>query len=271
MKNMGIQIIRSKLGFRNQVIIRNEQEYLFPRSIQTLQTTSQVNPECFALIQDQPLISQTGIAEFRASSAVSMNQLFNGQGDFFSLHKKVFVEGLKGMDARKVLSHLYNVNEAQNGRGVLYDANGNLIEGNRLEEYANRLNNECWAYVNGHFQLSENKEQEGFRGLDLLTIVNYHKGKPIFTKTPLEPCLEFDCLADITPESLNSQGFPTKRAPTKKYEAGKTAYFWYPRNGAVTRLVSYSNMTGFYCIKYPSKNYDLLGILASIEEKEIEK
>jgi hypothetical protein len=229
---------------------------LFPEKISVSQTTAK-NPADYALIQE----NDTAI-----NTAISMRQMFNGQGNFWDLHQKVFAEGLNGMDVRKFLPYLFKVNEALNGRGAVYDANGTLIEGERLASYARTLNHNSWAYLNGHFQSSEQGKPEGFKGLDLLTITGFNERKPVFSKVPLNACLEADCWADVTPESLNEQGLPTIKSPIgDKYEAGKTAYFGYPRNGAVAGFGSLSNGAYLSCGRNPASRSDSLGVLASTE------
>jgi hypothetical protein len=229
---------------------------LFPEKIGVSQTTAQITPVNYALIQEGNT----------ANTAISMNQMFNGQGNCWDLHQQVFASGLKGMDVRKFLPYLFRVNEALQGRGAIYDANGNLIEGERLTNYANTLNHNSWAYLNGHFQSSEQGKPEGFKGLDLLTITGFNEGIPIFSRVPLKACLETDCWADVTPESLNEQGLPTKKSPIEdRYEAGKTAYFGYPRNGAVASFSSVSYWAGLVCDGYPACRSGSLGVFASTE------
>src|SRR4030043_889829 len=153
---MNVKITGRKVEVPNQVLIDlNGKEYRFPKSSYAFQTTSKIDPAGYALVQDKPLIPEYGVAEFQASSAVSMAQMLNGAGKFFEIHKEAFKDNLGVMDVRRFLPHLYNVNEALQGRGVLYDANGNLIEGKRLADYADTLNHNSWVYLNGHFKASE--------------------------------------------------------------------------------------------------------------------
>ena len=230
---------------------------LFPEKIEALQTNSRIIPADYALVQEGDSMS----------TAVSMAQILNGKGDFHSLHQQVFAEELNGMDVRKFLPHLFRVNEALNRRAALYDANGNLIEEERLTNYTNTLNHNSWAYLNGYFQASEQGKPEGFRRLDLLTITGFNEGKPIFSRVPLEPCLEVDCWADVTPDSLNKQGLPTKKSPIgNNYEAGKTAYFGYPRKDCVARFDSYSDGAILSCNGNPANRNGSLGVFASIED-----
>jgi len=190
--------------------------------------------------------------------------MFNGQGDFFELHRRAFSTGLKVMDARRFLPHLYKVNEAMHEKGVLYGINGNLIERERVVNYTNILNLDCYVYLNGQFK--KNNKEKGFRGLDFLEIVDYVQGRYISTRSPLLPCLEESCWADITLESLNRQGFPTKRSPIgDKYEPGKTAYFAIPSESSVVRFGTDSNWAGLDCSSNPDISNSSLGVFTTAE------
>ena len=192
---------------------------LFPEKIDALQTVARINPSEYSLMQEGD----------SANSAISMTQGFNGK-NYLNTHKEVLKDGLIVPTPARFMPHLKNVNEALNERTALYDASGKLIEGDRLSQYGQRLNRNCWAWLNAGFE-----NGSGFRNLDLITVTGLDKdGNITSSRAPLEDCLAQDGWADITSESLNKQGLPTKISPIgDKYEAGKTAYFWYPRNGAV--------------------------------------
>lgn len=217
-------------------------------------TDAQIDSSQYALVQDGDKVI-----------AVSMAQQYDGKGNFWDLNRLAFDNKLKGFDARKFLSHLYKVNEALKGNGALYDANGSLVEGERLAQYAQRLNHNCWAYLNGHFKGSS--DTEAFHGLDFLVITGYNQDKnPAFLRTPLKPCLEKSCWADVTPESLNEQGLPTKKSPIgDKYEPGKTAYFGIPFEGAVAWFYAGSYGADLLCDGDPGVRDGGLGVFASAE------
>jgi hypothetical protein len=230
---------------------------LFPEKIDALQTVARINPSEYSLMQEGD----------SANSAISMVQGFNGK-NYLNAHKEVLKDGLVVPTPARFMPHLRNVNEALNERTVLYDASGKLIEGDRLSQYGQRLNRNCWAWLNAGFE-----NGSGFRNLDLVTITGLDKnGNIVSSRAPLEDCLAQDGWADITSESLNKQGFPTKKSPIgDKYEAGKTAYFWYPRNGAVTRFLACSDWANLNCDRIPSYSDDGLGVFSSAEGANVAK
>jgi hypothetical protein len=209
--------------------------------------------------------------------------MFNGEGDFFEMHQNVFGKGLKGMDARKFLPHLFGVVEVLKGNGELYDATGNLIKEDRLKDYAMKLSHNCNVYLNGHLRLSEERREgqgfvdggllpmeviaqpEGFRKLDLARITSYRNGKSVSSREPLLPCLERDCWADITLESLNAQGLPTKKSPIgERYEPGRTAYFMSPKEaGDVIGFSADKKQAIFSCFRNGRDSYSDLGTFTS--------
>jgi len=213
-----VEITRRKIKAKpEEVIIEGiDGSYAFPRQISGLATKIPINQEEYALIQEGD----------KADYAISMNQRFNGR-NHLDTNVEVLSSGLIVPRASKLVTQIINVNNALNGKGVLYDASGKLIERDRLKEYAHKLNHDCWVWLNESFE-----KGNGFLDLDVVYITGLKNGKPVFQKEPLQKCLEQDCYADL--ESVNSQGFPTKKSPIQKYEPGKSSYFYYPReNSAV--------------------------------------
>jgi len=178
---------------------------------------------------------------------------------YIPAHIEVLKSGLTIPTPARFTPHLRNVNNALNGTGVLYDANGNLIEGEKLENYAGRLNYNCWVWLNAGFP-----KGTGFLGLNLATITGLdEEDKPIIKVAPLEDCLKKDGWADLG--SLNNQGLPTKRAPVDKYEPGKTIYFYSPRQDAVARFDAGSDWANLSCGGYPTSRDGSLGVFTSAE------
>lgn len=237
-------------------------EYEFDKSIGCFPATAKINTKDYALVHN--LRVQNGNAILSADSAISMVQGFNGK-DYLGTHRDVIRQGLSIPTPARFMPHLRNVNLALEGKGVLYDANGNLIEGDRLKDYADTMNHNSWAWLNAGFS-----QGKGFRNLDL-AIVNGldSEGNSVYSRVPLEDCLEKDCWADL--ESLNLQGFPTKKSPTQSYEPGKTIYFTYPRQDAVAGFNVDSDWAGLICYWNPVFHSDSLGVFASTEGASSEK
>ncbi len=216
------------------------------KKIDTLQTFVDIDKKNYALIQEGDL----------ATSAISMRQSFNGHN-----HKDTIVRVLqKGLAVPRVsifTTQLRNVNLALQGKGSLYDASGNLIKGDRLKSYSDTLNSNCWVWLLEAFE-----KGTGHLGLDVVIITGLEEqGKPIFKREPLERCLEDNCFAEL--ESVNSQGFPTKKSPIQKYEPGKSVYFGHPmedsavRFGASPKHPDYASLS---CGWLPHNSYAKLGV-----------
>lgn len=152
-----------------------------------------------------------------------MKQTDNGL-QYLPTQHQLLIRGLIGATPARLISIIRNVNAAVSGRGVVYDASGNLLEGDRLKQYAHTLNHDCWIQLNAQFP-REKESGTGHRVLDIVTIIGLDKeGKPILKREPLQPCLEDTCFAEV--ESANPQGLFTKKSAVQKYEPGKTAYNW---------------------------------------------
>jgi hypothetical protein len=229
-------------------VIRGNRAY--PKSVGALPVIATINPSDYALIQEGD----------EANAAISMAQRFNGL-QFFPMLQEA-------MKAREVLATLrpfirtlLNVNAARREEGVIYDALGNLIEGDRLIQYANLLNHDCWTYLNARFP-----QGQGFRGLDIVTA----GASGIETRAPLEPCLEENCYAEL--DSMNNQGLLTKKASVQKYEPGKVVLNYPPRlradkpeEGYVAGFGAYSDWAVLYCGGDPDGSLPSLGGFACAE------
>ena len=255
---MTISTLGTKVEAPNKVIVRlADGEYQFSRSISPFDMLAGADPREYVMVQDSFNINND-VANYTANSAISMAQKFDGL-NYHDAHVKTLKSGLTVPTPARFMPHLRNVNNALNKKGVLYDACGNLIEGNRLKQYANIVNNNSWVWLNASFP-----KGRGFLGLDLATITGLNdKNEPVISNVPLEDCLEKDCWADL--ESLNAQGFPTKKASINKYEPGKTIYFYKPRKDAVARFDAGSSRADLDCGRGPSGRSDSLGVFTSTE------
>ena len=95
-----------------------------------------------------------------------------------------------------------------------------------------------------------------YEGLD-------EKGNPQIKKVPLEKCLEREGYADL--DSLNSQGFPTKKSPVQTYEPGKSVYFTSPVNGLAVRFISCPDDAYLGCGRDPLLSDSALGVFTCAE------
>ncbi|MBI2045730.1 hypothetical protein HYT23_06735 [Candidatus Pacearchaeota archaeon] len=246
------QTIGTKVETPNQVIVKlPDGVYQLDRTISGLVLPSGINPSDYAMIHS--LRTDGSDANYSAASAISMNQGFN-RLKYEPAHVEVLKLGLAVSTPAQFMPHLRNVNDALNGRGVLYDAVGNLIEGERLEQYSKILNYGHWVWLNASFP-----KGGGFLGLDLATITGLDdEENPIKRLVPLERCLEDDGWADI--DSLNSQGFPTRKAGIDKYEPGKTLYFLKPQRDRVAGSCAVGVWLCLLCDRNPLDQYSSLGV-----------
>lgn len=157
-----------------------------------------------------------------ATSALSAKQQLNGLA-FNPMIQKALRQGLSLARVRDFTSHHRAVNLALQEKGVLYDASGNLIDGNRLIEVGEGVNN-AWIYLNDAYEESA-PGNKGFLGLNLAHVIGFDGEKPVLERQPLEECV-VDCWADT--ESINDQGYYTKRASVQGFEKGKTVFVHRP-------------------------------------------
>lgn len=230
------------------IIERPDGSYAFPKQISPLTTKTQITPEEYALVQEGE----------QANSAISMIQRFNGK-NHLDTNVEVLSSGLIVPRSSKLVTQLINVNKALDRKGVLYDASGKLIEGRRLKDYAYVLNHNCWAWLNESFE-----KGDGFLDLNVVYITGLENRKPVFQKEPLQSCLEQDCYADL--ESMNSQGFLTKKSCIQKYEPGKSVYFERPIEGKAVGFRAVSDYAYLDCDLSPQSADARLGVFASCAE-----
>src|SRR3989338_4774551 len=211
------------------------------KKIDPLRTATQIDPSQYVLIQEGE----------DASYALSAQQQLGGL-KFLQINIEALEMGLQLATVKDITAYHRNVNLALQGKGVLYDASGNLIEGNRLRDCGNAIN-DAWVYLNNAYERGS-----GFLGLDVVHITGLYAGKPITKRQPLERCV-FDCWVDIQ-GSTNLQGYYTKRAPIQSFEKGRTVYAKKPIANSAARFGADSNGADLDCVRGPSDSYPQLGV-----------
>ena|SRR3989344_4868692 len=203
--------------------------FVHPKKIDPLRTATQIDPSQYVLVQEGE----------DASYALSAQQQLGGL-KFLQMNTKALEMGLQLATVKDITAHHRNVNLALQGKGVLYDASGNLIEGYRLRDCGNAINN-AWVYLNNAYE-----KGSGFLGLDVVSIIGLDaEGKPITKRQPLEECV-VDCWADIQ-GSTNSQGYYTNKSPFQRFEKGRTVYARKPIANSVVRFDTTSFGANLYC------------------------
>jgi len=234
-----VAIISKPIQVNPNEVIRNRS--IYPKKVDALPITANIpNPQDYALIQEGN----------EANVAISMFQKF-GELQFFSMLQKAMETKEALATPRRFMQNLINVNSARKNETALYDALGNIIEGDRLIQYTDRLNHNCWAYLNARFPQEKIKDT-GYKGLDFITI--NADGSEV--REPLQVCLDSDCYAEL--HSINSQGFPTRRAFVQEYKPGETFYFYppalrndKPQEGYVARFVAVPDSARLSCYWHP--------------------
>ncbi|MFA5060835.1 MAG: hypothetical protein WC494_00780 [Candidatus Pacearchaeota archaeon] len=225
---------------------------LFPEKIESLQTRANIEKRDYSLVWERGKATS-------AISAISMVQRLNGR-NYLDAHSDVIRSGLYIPSPASFMSHVKNVNDALNEVIPLYDASGRLIEGERLYKYAETINKNCWVWLNAEF-----RKGNGFKGLNLTKVAGLDgEGNLVMNIAPLERCLEENGWADL--ESLNNQGFPTKKARIQSYEPGRTFYFWTPQKNCVAAgFYAGSGRADLSCYRDPSYSNSSLGVYPCAE------
>jgi len=250
-----VEIVGRKIEAKpDEIIIEKDGgSYAFPRQISALTTKTQIDPEEYALVQEDD----------EANSAISRVQRFNGK-NHLDTNIEVLKSGLVVPRTSKLVTHIINVNKALNGKGILYDASGRLIEGQKLKDYAQTINHDCWVWLNESFE-----KGKGFLDLDVVYITGLKEGKPVYQRQPLQKCLEGNCYADLA--SVNEQGFPTRKSPVKGYEPGKSVYFWHPRQSMAAGFDADPDDASFDCGGDPQYAGAWLGVFDCAEGASAKK
>lgn len=215
--------------------------FVYPKKVDSLITSTQIDPSHYVLVQEGDT----------ATYALSAKQQLGGL-NFIQMNVEALRKGLPLASVKNITPYHRNVNLALQGKGVLYDASGSVIEGDRLEQCGNAVNN-AFVYLNNSYE-----NGSGFLGLDVVRITGLDaEGKPVMERQPLEECV-VDCWADIQ-EPLNSQGYYTKRAPVQKFEKGRTVYAGTPTVGYVAWLYADSVRAFLYGDWFPQLADSRLG------------
>jgi hypothetical protein len=220
-----VQIVGRKVEARHAEVLVETADgvFAFPKKVDSLKTTTQINPADYVLVQEGQ----------EAKYALSAKQHLNGLA-FEPMIRESFRLGLPLATVRDITAHHRNVNLALEGRGVLYDASGNLIDEERLIEVGNAVNR-AWVYLNNAYE-----KGDGFLGLNIVQVVGFDGEKPVLEKQPLEECV-VDCWADIQ-GTTNSQGYHIRKASVQKFAKGRTVYQSKPVAGYVAGLYAGSDV-----------------------------
>ncbi len=234
---------------------------IYPRKVEALPLTAKIAPENYALIQES---DKKNPAISTANTAIFMAQQFNGL-EFFPMIQETVRNGLALSTPRRIMQNIANVNSAKRNEMALYDALGNIIEGDKLIQYVDGLNYNRWVYLNGRFP-QEKTMGIGHRGLDFVTI----NADGSESREPLKECLDSSCYAELG--SINEQGFPTRRASVQKYQPGETIYFYppvlrkdKPEEGYVARLGALPVVAWVLCLRLPGVAVASLGGISCAE------
>ena len=168
-----------------------DENYSFSKKVDALEIKAEIDRGNYALVNDVEM------PNFSATSAMSMRQRnFPNGKNYYDALVDVLKQGRSVPRARQFIKQLIDVRDARDGKGVIYDANGNLIEDERLGDYYNVLFHNHWVWGAESF-----KKGKGHLGLDVVTISLDGQGKPVYHTEPLEPCLEEDCYAELDSSS----------------------------------------------------------------------
>jgi len=173
-----IQMPRRKVEANpNEVFIdTGDGVFACPKRVDSLKTNTPLDASQYILVQERD----------GANYALSAKQQLGGL-NFVQMNTEALRKGLPLATVKNMTPHYRNVNLALDGKGVIYDASGGLIEGERLIEHGNAINN-AWAYLNNAYE-----KGTGFLGLDVVSIVGLDaEGRPVMQKQPLEECVT-DC------------------------------------------------------------------------------
>ncbi len=217
---MSFEIDRRRIECEQDRVIVNTPlgTFNYPKNVQSLKTDAKISKSKYVLVEE------SGKIGFALSSKQELNGL-----NFNQMNIKALKEGLLLARVQDFTPHLRNVNLALQGEGVLYDASGNLIEGERLKQCGKAVNN-AWVYLNNAYETGR-----GFLGLDVISIAGLDaEGNLKVERQPLEKCV-VNCWADIL-GLTNSQGYYTEKAPIQRFELGRTVYIHTPQEGCVARF-----------------------------------
>ncbi len=177
-------------------------------------------------------------------------------------HFKLYEKGLYMPTPAIFMPHFLNVIDAYKNKTRLFDAAGNPIPENELEDMYLHLTKDhiaayqggqtgAWTWLDAQFE----EQGEAMKIHTNHKVVN-NKLKPQ-TIQDLEQCIKKDCYVDL---EFNSQGFPTRESSSQNYIQGQNIYFWHPRNGSVARFGAGSGRADLGCDWYPDYMNSSLGV-----------
>ena len=169
-------------------------------------------------------------------------------------NKAVLKRGLAVPTTNQFMAfHNYIIDCYKNNKPI-FDSAGNSLSKKVKDDLYNQLTSNCWSWLNGKFNLSNNKNKiELITGLD-------SKNNLITKEEPLEICLMQDCYVDFT--KLNKNGIPhiNSKHSNQNYVKGENIYYWAPVNGRVARVSADSDGANLGCSRNPSNTSSSLGV-----------
>lgn len=185
-------------------------------------------------------------------------------------HFKLNENGLYMPTPNLMTRHLVNVINAAKGKSTLYDAQGNPILRDEVQELYQYLTKDghgggVWTWLDAKFV----KVPSGAPGqlelcleTDYRTITKGRKKELQGKQSSLQSYKEEDCFVGL---DFNSQGMPIKISPNQKYEQGDNIYFYHPRANCVARFWAGSDRADLSCVGGPAVSFARLGVLACAE------
>ena len=171
-------------------------------------------------------------------------------------HEALARDGLFMPSPAIFMPYFKQVIEANKGNTQLYDGNGNLIPQNKVNDFYKHLtedhiNEGAWSWLDAKFN-------GGMIEINHRIVNGNLQGQ----KHDLESHVNADCYVDL---EFNSQGLPTKKSQSQKYEQGKNMYFYKPRDGFVARFDANSDWAVLGCTWVPDYRDGSLGVFACAE------
>src|SRR3989344_521272 len=172
--------------------------------------------------------------------------------NYENAHKQVLKRGLNSHTPKEFMAFHNYIIDCYKNKKTIFDAAGNNLPDKIRDGLYTQLTSKCWTWLNGKFNISENKKTiEYIKGLD--------SNNNFITKTEdLEDCLMQDCYIDFT--KLTKQGLALIKYQNKNFSRGENIHFYYPRNGQVARFDAVSGRADLVCGRGPSSADSSLGV-----------
>lgn len=169
-------------------------------------------------------------------------------------NKAVLKRGLAVPTTNQFMAfHNYIIDCYKNNKSI-FDSAGNSLSKKVKDDLYNQLTSNCWSWLNGKFNLSNNKNK-----IELITGLDF-KNNLITKEEPLETCLIKDCYVDFT--KLNKNGIPdiNSKHSNQNYVKGENIYYWAPVNERVAGFGAGSVRAYLGCCGLPSDTFSALGV-----------